>query len=91
MWNFCWISRIPTDDQCPEVSAPHPDRGLHAKEALEGSFHDQAVSAERCGWSADETAFALLNLATARILTLNANRSTEDEIARAAALVGGMK
>ena len=35
------------------------------------------------GWTRDDAAFALLNLAAARVLTIEANRSTEDAIARA--------
>lgn len=73
----------------PKTPATHPDRGIHAEEALERAFTDLAARAEAIGWSPDETAFALLNLATGRILTLDANRSTEDAIAFAAATVGG--
>ena len=64
----------------PRYPASHPDRGVHAEEALEAAFSDLAGKAEARGWSTDEAAFALLNLATARILALDANRSTEDEL-----------
>jgi hypothetical protein len=38
----------------------------------------------------DETAFALLTLAAARILMIDANVATEDAIARAVAQVSGI-
>ena len=41
------------------------------------------------GWTHDEAAFALLNLAAARVLTIEANRSTEDAIGRAVEQVEG--
>ena len=41
------------------------------------------TGAELMGWTRNEAAFALLNLAAARVLTFEANRSTEDAIAPA--------
>ncbi len=64
----------------PASSTDHPDRGLHAEEAIERGFEALAARAERAGWTADETAFALLNLAVARILAIDANMATEDAI-----------
>ena len=65
------------------------DRGLHAEEAIEGAFETLALKAEIMGWTRDEAAFALLNLAAARVLTIDANRSTDEAIARAVDLVHG--
>ena len=42
------------------------------------------------GWTRDEAAFALLNLAAARVLTIDANRSTEEAISRAVYAVAGL-
>ena len=41
--------------------------GLHAEEALEPGFNSLSARAEAAGWSQDETAFALHNLALARV------------------------
>ena len=41
------------------------------------------------GWTCDEAAFAFTNLAAARLLTIEANRSTEDAIAQAIKQVEG--
>ena len=73
----------------PKFTRSHPDRGLHAEEAIEAAFNALAVKAEIMGWTRDEAAFALLNLAAARVLTIDANRSTDEAIARAVDLVRG--
>ena len=74
----------------PKTPRSHPDRGLHAEEAIEASFAALAERAEVMGWTRDEAAFALLNLAAARVLTLEANRSTDDAIASAVRAVSGL-
>ena len=73
----------------PKFPRSHPDRGIHAEEAIEASFDALADRAVLMGWTRDEAAFALLNLAAAWVLTIDANRSTEEAIARAAGMVGG--
>ena len=75
--------------QAPKHSRSHPDRSVHAEEAIEASFDALADRAVLMGWSRDEAAFALLNLAAARVLTIDANRSTEDAIAQAVQSVSG--
>ena len=45
----------------PQISRSHPDRDVHAEEAIEASFDTLAVKAELMGWTCDETAFALSN------------------------------
>ena len=72
----------------PKSPRSHPDRGVHAEEAIEASFETLADRAFLMGWTRDEAAFALLNLAAARVLTIDANRSTQEAIAHAASLVG---
>jgi len=67
----------------------HPDRGLHAEEAVQPAFNSLAARAEAAGWSQDETAFALLNLALARIMALEANLETDEAIARAVRSIHG--
>jgi len=74
----------------PKSPTLHPDRGIHAEEAIESSFDSLAATAEAAGWTMAETAFALLNLAAARILMIDANVATEDAIARAVAQVSGI-
>ena len=74
----------------PKFPRSHPDRGLHSEEEIEAAFDALAVKAELMGWTRDEAAFALLNLAAARVLTIDANRSTDEAIARAVRMVHGM-
>jgi hypothetical protein len=50
----------------PKLSPLHPDRGLACEEALQSAFDQLAAAAEHRGWSRDEAAFGLLNLAVAR-------------------------
>ena len=50
------------------------DRDVHAEEAIEASFDALATKAELMGWTRDKAAFALLNLAAARVLTMEANQ-----------------
>src|SRR5688572_13193722 len=45
--------------------------------------------AEIMGWTRDEAAFALLNLAADRVLTIDANQATDEAIARAVRMVIG--
>lgn len=73
----------------PPSKTPHPDRALHLEEALEGPFIALAEEAERKGWTQDEVAFALLNLAVARILMIDANVETDEAIARAVRAIHG--
>lgn len=74
----------------PKLSPHHPDRGLACEEAMQAGFDRLAASAERAGWSRDETAFALLNLAMARILAIDADLDTEDAIEQANRAVHGL-
>jgi hypothetical protein len=73
----------------PKISRLHPDRGLLAEEALEPAFDTLAGEAERRGWTRDEAAFALLNLAVARICAIDADMETDAAIARAVQSVHG--
>jgi hypothetical protein len=74
----------------PPYSQPdYTDRSLHAEEALQPEIDRLAAQAEWLGWSPDETAFALRNLAIARICAIEANQATEDPMARAVASVPG--
>ena len=75
--------------KAPKHPRSHPDRDIHAEEAIEASFDALATRAELMGWTRDEAAFAPLNLAAARVLTMEANRSTDDAIARAVEQVEG--
>lgn len=61
----------------PKIPGPkhpkcHPDRNLHCQEALEAEFQHLAVRAEAAGWSQNEVAEALLELAENNYLTMNA-------------------
>ena len=47
--------------KAPKHPRSHPDRGVHAEEAIEASFDALADRAVLMGWTRDEAAFALLN------------------------------
>lgn len=67
----------------------YPDRGLDAEEAIETEFIRVARSAEDVGWTR-EAAHALLNLAVAHAVPMEADQDTEEAIARAARSVHGL-
>jgi hypothetical protein len=73
----------------PKISREHPDRSLLAEEAIEPAFDTIASEAERRGWSRDEAAFALLNLAVARICAIDADQETDEAVARSIQSVHG--
>ena len=75
----------------PRTDRSHPDRGVEAEAAMQDAVDALADRAELMGWSRDETAHALLNLAVARILAIEANRSTDDAIRAAVAAVHGLE
>ncbi len=65
----------------PKIPSPkhpkcHPDRSLHCQEALEAEFQHLAAKAEAAGWSRDEVAEALIELAENNYLTMNAETET---------------
>lgn len=68
----------------------YPDRGLDVEEAIEAEFIRLAGSAEQAGWSRVEAAHALLNLAVAHILAIEANLTTDEAIERATRSVHGL-
>ncbi|GLS35122.1 hypothetical protein GCM10010869_07100 [Mesorhizobium tianshanense] len=69
----------------PSCPADHPDRGLQCQLALEPTFQELVERAAESGWSEDEIAYALLELAGARLKSNSANRETERAIDRARA------
>ncbi|RWN98937.1 MAG: hypothetical protein EOS07_36490, partial [Mesorhizobium sp.] len=69
----------------PSCPADHPDRGLQCQLALEPAFQELAERASESGWTEDEIAYALLELAGARLKSNSANRETERAIDRATA------
>lgn len=74
----------------PPKSNDYPDRGLDAEVAIETEFNRLAGSAEDVGWTREEAAHALLNLAVAHMLAIEANQDTDEAIARAARSVHGL-
>jgi hypothetical protein len=61
----------------PKIPAPkhpkcHPDRSLHCQEVLEAEFQYLATKAEAAGWSRNEVAEALIELAENNYLAVNA-------------------
>lgn len=67
----------------PETSRSHPDRHLACQEALEPAFQALAEAAEQSGWSGDEVAAALVDLADHHMLARAANAETEVQIGAA--------
>ncbi|KQW51031.1 MULTISPECIES: hypothetical protein [Ensifer] len=61
----------------PKIAAPkhpkcHPDRSLNCQEVLEAEFQHLAAKAEAAGWSRNEVAEALIELAENNYLAVNA-------------------
>ncbi|TIP87812.1 MAG: hypothetical protein E5X58_29605 [Mesorhizobium sp.] len=69
----------------PSCPADHPDRGLQCQLALEPAFQELAERASEFGWTEDEIAYALLELAGARLKSNSVNGETERAIDRAMA------
>lgn len=57
----------------PKHSKRHPDRDLLCQEALEAEFQLLADRAQAAGWSREEVATALMELADNHFLAMNAN------------------
>ncbi|PLU02515.1 hypothetical protein [Sinorhizobium medicae] len=57
----------------PKRPTAHPDRHLDCEEALEAMFQAVAAAAEAAGWSRNETADALINLADNHVLAIEAS------------------
>lgn len=64
----------------PESEKNPPDRRLSCQEAIEPAFQAVAEMARRSGWSTDEVATALVDLADNHILALTANTETTRQI-----------
>lgn len=71
-----------TDIAPPETRPDHPDRHLACQEAIEPSFQALADQAVETGWSSDEVAAALVDLADNHMLALAANTETDERIRR---------
>lgn len=70
----------PTTIAPPETGHDHPDRHLSCQEALEPAFQAIAQAAEQSGWSGDEVAAALVDLADHHMLARAANAETDQQI-----------
>lgn len=64
----------------PVTGRGHPDRHLSCQEAIEPAFQELAENAESAGWSSDEVAAALVDLADNHMLALVANAETDRAI-----------
>jgi hypothetical protein len=67
----------------PKIPAPkhpkcHPDRSLHCQEAIEAEFQLLAAKAEAAGWSREDVAEALIELADNNYLAMNAETEMFD-------------
>ncbi|MET2832233.1 hypothetical protein [Mesorhizobium shangrilense] len=67
----------------PTCPVDHPDRGLQCQLALEPAVQQLVERAAESGWTEDEIARALLELAGARLKSSSANCATERAIDRA--------
>ncbi len=71
--------------QSPQLPFDDPDRDVACKRALEPFFKELAASAERSGWSGDESAMALFSIAVAYMKDHEAKRRTNWSAQRALA------
>ncbi|WP_312366124.1 hypothetical protein [Ensifer sp.] len=55
----------------PKLPACHPDRGSQCQKALETEFQLLACRAEAAGWSPEEVAAALIDLADNHFLSMD--------------------
>ncbi|WP_075856506.1 hypothetical protein [Rhizobium hainanense] len=62
-------------------SAGHPDRFLKCQEAMEDALETVAASATSAGWSPEEVAAALVELADNHMLALLANSDLARDLA----------
>ncbi len=63
------MSNIPA----PKHPKCHPDRDILCQEAIEAEFQSLADRAQAAGWSREEVATALMELADNHFLAMNAN------------------
>jgi hypothetical protein len=61
----------------PKMPADHPDRRLECEFVLETGFQLLSLDAEAVGWSGEEVAYALMNLARANVRTMRQNKMAE--------------
>jgi len=64
----------------PRSSTQDPDRLLDCQMAMEDAFQQLAEAAEAVGWTADEVALALVELAGNHVLARMANAETSAAI-----------
>ena len=64
----------------PRHSADHPDRALECAFALEPAFAKLEADAMAAGWTSDEVAIALMDLAKGALLALAENRRSQAAI-----------
>lgn len=67
----------------PASEGPYPDRHLHCQMHLERGFQDLFDAAVAAGWSIEEAATALVDLADNNVLSIMANVETDAAIGRA--------
>jgi hypothetical protein len=75
----------------PKHPADHPDRIIDCEFAMEPSFQAMAEEAIAAGWTEDDVAQGLLNLAAAHIRGLAAERRTASDIRVAKQMIKAMK
>lgn len=67
----------------PAQSGPYPDRHLHCQMMIEDRFREVLLEAVAAGWSIDEAATAIVELADNQVLMIMSNDETNSEIAQA--------
>lgn len=71
----------PMDRLASPPAGDHPDRFLRCQEALEDAFSSIGDAAAAAGWSEEEVAAALVELADNYMLALISNRSLRGKLA----------
>lgn len=75
----------------PKHPADHPDRIIDCEFAMEPMFQAIAIDALAAGWTEDDIASAMLNLAAAQIRAMAAERQTSSDIGVAVEMVRAMR
>lgn len=79
------------DIAAPKVAADHPDRAIECQFVIEPAFQDLVRRAVAAGWTEDDVAPAMVDLAHSHLNGLVADRKVAGEIGVAQQMVRAMK
>lgn len=73
----------------PRIPEDHPDRAIECQFQLEPAFQDFVSRAVAAGWTVDDVAMAMIDLAHNHLRGVIADRRTQADISAAAASLDG--